>query len=75
MSVTATDGSHSATQSFTWNINPLPTITINDQGDQSNLDSDAVSVSITACDPFGSAVSFSAYGSAIRFDASIRTMA
>ena len=60
--MTATDGSHSATQNFSWNINPLPTITISDQGDQSNLDSDAVSVSITASDPFGSPVSFSASG-------------
>ena len=37
-------------------------ITISDQGSQSNLDSDVVYVPITASDPFGSAVKFSAAG-------------
>ena len=33
---------HAATQSFTWTIQALLAITISDQGDQTNLDSDVV---------------------------------
>ena len=62
VSVTAIDGSHSATQHITWTINPLPALSVYSPGDQSNLDSDPVFVPITAVDPFGSAVSFSASG-------------
>ena len=62
VSVTATDGTHSATQTFTWTVNALPTISISDQGNQSNLDGDTASVTISASDPFGSVVHFSAAG-------------
>ena len=62
VSVTATDGSYSATQSFSWTISTPPTLTISGPGKQSNLEGDLVSLPVSAADPFGSPLTFSETG-------------
>jgi hypothetical protein len=57
--VTATDGSATATQTFSWYVAPAPAISIIDSGTQKNLTGDYVITPITAVDPFGGAASFS----------------
>lgn len=59
VSITATDGTHSATQSFSWRVSH---IAIHNPGDQTNLEGTAVSLAIAAADPDGDALLFSATG-------------
>ncbi len=60
VSVTASDGTLSDTQSFVWTV---PHILIVNPGDQSNLDGDSVTLPITAWDPpYGASLSYSASG-------------
>jgi VCBS repeat-containing protein len=61
VTVTAQDGSASATQSFTWNVNSPITITPPD--DQTNHEGDAVSLSVSASDATsGATLTYGAIG-------------
>ncbi len=58
--VTASDSSHSNTQAFTWTV--YQHILFTDPGSQSNADGDVVSLPISATDPDGDTLSYSATG-------------
>ena len=60
ITVTATDGTNSASQTFTWTINSP--ITITDPADQTNTEGDTVSLSITATDSSSGTLKYSAVG-------------
>jgi hypothetical protein len=59
VTVTASDGAASASQSFNWTITH---VLIDSPGDQNNLDGDAVSLQINAWNPYGTALAYSATG-------------
>jgi hypothetical protein len=60
VTVTATAGSSSASQTFHWNVNPR--ITIADLTDQANAAGDTVSLSVSATDASGGTLSYSVSG-------------
>ncbi len=63
VSVTASDGTLSDSQSFVWTV---PHILIVNPGDQKNLDGDSVSLPVTAWEPpYGHSLTFSATGLSI----------
>ncbi len=57
--ITASDGPVSTSTSFTWQI---PHLRIADLGSQSNLEGDVVSVPVSAWDPYGQTITYSASG-------------
>jgi hypothetical protein len=59
--VTAGDGTYSASQTFTWTVNPYP-VSVTNPGSKSNYVSDAVSLSISASDATSGTLSYSASG-------------
>jgi hypothetical protein len=59
VTVTASDGTLNASQSFNWTITH---VLINSPGDQTNLDGDTVSLQINAWNPYGGALTYSASG-------------
>lgn len=61
VTVTATDGTDTDSESFTWFVtNPAPVVT--NPGAQSNIEGDVVSLPITATDPDGDGMPYSALG-------------
>jgi len=60
VTVTATDGTNTANQTFNWNINPV--VTVDSIDDQSNADGDAVSVTVSAGDALNRTLTYSASG-------------
>jgi hypothetical protein len=58
--VTASDGNYSSSVSFNWNVNDTSPLTLTVPGTQSNVASDSVSVAVTAGDPDGDVLSYSA---------------
>ena len=63
MTVTASDGTLSASQSFTWtvtNVNRAPVVTA--IADQTSAENAAISLAVVASDPDGDAVTYSATG-------------
>jgi hypothetical protein len=60
VTVTATDGTASASQSFNWTINQ--TVSFTAPGDQSNIDGDSVSLPVSASDPNGAPLTYSSSG-------------
>jgi hypothetical protein len=60
VTVTVTDGTNTASQSFNWNINPVVTVT--SPGDQANAVGDAVDVTTSATDGLNNTLTYSASG-------------
>jgi hypothetical protein len=60
VTVTVTDGTTTATQTFNWTIDPVVTVTSLD--DQVGVASDAVSVAVSATDALSNALTYSASG-------------
>jgi Putative Ig domain len=58
ISVTASDGTYSASQTFTWSV--APAVTITDPGPQSDTEGETASLSITVTDATGATPTFSA---------------
>ena len=59
VTVTATDGPYSDSQTFNWTVTHL---LVNNPGDQTNYDGDNVALQVTATDNLGETVSYSAGG-------------
>ncbi|MHB1423596.1 MAG: beta strand repeat-containing protein [Gemmataceae bacterium] len=59
VTVTASDGNASNSQSFTWMVNA---VSLQNPGDQSNLDGDSVSLQLTASDANNATLTYSASG-------------
>jgi hypothetical protein len=57
VTVTASDGMASSSQSFTWTVNA---VSLQNPGDQSNLDGDSVSLQLTASDANNATLTYSA---------------
>jgi hypothetical protein len=51
VTVTAGDGTYSASQTFAWTV--APAVTVSDPGPQSNTEGNAVAVTLTATDTTG----------------------
>jgi hypothetical protein len=64
VTVTATDSvtGDSATQTFGWNVAPVPTVALASPGDQSNYDGDSVSLPLTSSDSAGNPLTFTESG-------------
>ncbi len=60
--VTASDGTYSASQTFTWTVSAVGPLTLLNPGDQSNNEGDAVSLPLYASDASGGTVTFAAAG-------------
>ncbi len=60
--VTASDGTYSASQTFTWTVSAVGPLTLLNPGDQSNNEGDAVSLPLYANDASGATVTFAAAG-------------
>jgi hypothetical protein len=60
LSVAVTDGTHTATQSFTWYVNPV--VAVDSISAQVNAPGDAVSLNVSASDALGGTLSYSASG-------------
>src|SRR6185312_12221720 len=59
VTVSASDGMATSSQSFTWTVNY---VSLQNPGDQSNLDGDVVSLPLTASDASNGTLSYSATG-------------
>jgi hypothetical protein len=62
VTVTVSDATYTNTQAFTWNVNALSAIAVNDPGTQTNVNGDLVSLSVTAVNPFATVLTWSATG-------------
>jgi hypothetical protein len=60
VTVTATDGTYSASQTFDWSI--APAVAITDPGPQSNTEGDVVNLQLQATDAAGGTLAYSATG-------------
>jgi cyanophycinase-like exopeptidase len=60
VTVTATDGTNTASQDFSWGVSPR--VTVKGWGDQENAAGDSVSLSVTGSDAIGGTLSYSATG-------------
>jgi len=63
VTVTASDGTLTASQSFTWtvsNVNRAPVLTA--PGDQTSAENDVISLALSASDPDGDSLTYSATG-------------
>jgi uncharacterized repeat protein (TIGR01451 family) len=62
VTVTAGDGSNSASLTFSWTVNAAGTVTLTNPGDQTNNEGDAVSLSLSATDSGSGTLRYAAFG-------------
>jgi hypothetical protein len=62
VTVTASDGSNSASLTFSWTVNAAGTVTLANPGDQTNSDGDAVSLGLSGTDSSTGTLSYAAFG-------------
>jgi hypothetical protein len=62
VTVTATDGANSNTQTFAWTVNAAGAVTLGNPGDQTTSEGGSVSLSLSGSDSSGGTVYYAAFG-------------